>query len=91
MWRNFIHGKFLDGKKFEEQRVEDNMIHIVLPWHGWYLCCFVAKSVQKQFTLFCCNTYFVAIYALSMWRKIRPKILSVEKKDKYDVTAVKLH
>ena len=33
-----------------------------------------------QFTLFCRETCLVAIYALSMWRKIDPKILSVEKK-----------
>ena len=38
MWRN------LDVKKFEMYRVEDNMIHTVLPWHGWCLCSFVAKS-----------------------------------------------
>ena len=41
---------------------------------------FVTKSVLLQFTLFCCETCFVAIYALSMWRKIEPTILSVEKK-----------
>ena len=80
MWRNFVCREILDVKKFEMYRVQYGIIHTVLPWHGWYLCCFVAKSVQLQFTLFCCETCFLAIYALPMWRKIKPKILSVEKK-----------
>ena len=66
MWRNFICGEILDVKKFGMFRVKDNKNHTVLPWHGWYLCCFVAKSVQLQFMLFCCETFFVAIYTLSM-------------------------
>ena len=88
MWRYFrcgnildsISGEILDVKKCEMYRVKDNMIHTVLPLHGLYLCCFVAKSVQFQFTLYCPETYFVAIFASSMRRKIKPKILSVEKK-----------
>ena len=36
----------MDVKKFEMYKVKDNVIHTVLPWHGWYLCCFVVKSVQ---------------------------------------------
>ena len=51
-------------EKFEMYRVIDDTIHTVLPWHGWYLCCFVAKSVQLQYTLFCRKTFFFAIYAL---------------------------
>ena len=46
MCRNSISGENFDVKKFEMYRVKDNMIHTVLPWYGWYLCCFVAKSVQ---------------------------------------------
>ena len=63
------------------------MINTVLQWHGWHLCCFVAKFVQHNLRcfVFCRDTYFVAIYTLSMWRQIRPKILSVEKNDKYDI------
>ena len=86
MWRHSICGIFLDVKKFDMYREKDNKIYIVLPWHSWYLCCFVAKfsSVAIHAVLsrhlFCHDTYFVAIYALSMWRKIKPKVLSVEKK-----------
>ena len=63
------------------------MINTVLQWHGWHLCCFVAKFVQHNLRcfVFCRDTYFVAVYTLSMWRQIRPKILSVEKNDKYDI------
>ena len=46
MWINFICGEILDVKKIEMHRVKDNMIQTVLPWHGWYLCSFVAKSLQ---------------------------------------------
>ena len=80
MWRNFRCGEILVVKKFEMCRVRDNMIHTILLWHGWYLCCFVSKSVQLQFTLFCRATNFVAIYALSVCRKIKAKILSVKKR-----------
>ena len=87
MWRYFrcgnildsISGEILDVKKCEMYRVKDDMVHTILPWHGWYLCCFVAKSIQLRLMLFCRETYFAAIYALSMWRQIKPKILSVEK------------
>ena len=58
MWRHSICGKTLDVRKFQMYRVKDNEIHTVFPWHGWYLCCFVAKSLHLQFTLFCCDTYF---------------------------------
>ena len=84
MWRNF------GLMKFDMFRVKDNdnIIHTVLPWHGWYLCCFIAKSDHLQFSLFCCETYFVVIHVisvLSVWRKTKPKILSLEKEnDKYD-------
>ena len=61
MWRNFICGEILDVKKFGMFRVKDNITHTVLPRHGLYLCCFVAKSVHSQYTLFCRETYFVAI------------------------------
>ena len=53
-------------------RSKDNLIDTVLPLRGCYLCCFVAKSVQFHFSLFCRKTYFVAIYVLFMWRKIKP-------------------
>ena len=42
--------------------------------------CFLAKSVLLQFTLFCRETCFVAVYALSVWRQRTAKMLSVEKK-----------
>ena len=46
-WRIFCNMcRNFDVKKFEMYRVKDNMIHTVLPWYGWYLCCFVAKYVQ---------------------------------------------
>ena len=35
-----ICGEILDIKKCEMYGVKDNVIHTVLPWHGWYLCCF---------------------------------------------------
>ena len=55
------------------------------------------KSDLSQFMLFCRKICFVAIYAVLSrnlfgrdllafaWRKIEPKILSVEKKDKHEV------
>ena len=55
------------------------------------------KSELSQFMLFCRKISFVAIYTVLLrnifgcdlrafaWRKIEPKILSVEKKDKYEV------
>ena len=49
-------------------------------WQRNVLCCFVAKSVLSQFTLFCREICFVAIYSLFVWRKIEPKIVLVEKK-----------
>ena len=58
-------------KKFEMYRAKYNMIHTVLPWQGWILCCFVAKSVQVQSMLFCrdLRTFHVG--------KIKPKNWSV--------------
>ena len=44
------------------------------------LRCLAAKSVFLQFTLFCCEICSVAIYALLRGEKLKPKILSVEKK-----------
>ena len=81
MWRNF------GLMKFDMFRVKDNdnIIHTVLPWHGWYLCCFIAKSVQYQFTLFCRNTYFVAISRFLCEDKLGPKFCLWRKHDKYDV------
>ena len=37
------------------------------------------------FTLFCCKICSVAIYALLRGEKLKPKIVPVEKKDKYEV------
>ena len=42
--------------------------------------CFLAKSVLLQFTLFCRETCFVAVYAFSVWRQCTAKMLFVEKK-----------
>ena len=85
MWWYSRSGEILDVKKFEMHGVKDNMIHTVLLWHGWYLCCFIAKSVQYQFTLFCRNTYFVAISRFLCEDKLGPKFCLWRKHDKYDV------
>ena len=45
-------------------------------------------SVLLQFMLFCREIYFVSIYALSVWRQIMAKIVSVEKHYKYHVLEV---
>ena len=50
------------------------------PFLKWNLRYFLVKSVLLQFTLFCRETCFVAIYALSVWRQQTAKMLSVEKK-----------
>ena len=52
MWRNFGCEEILFVKKFEVCKVRDNMIHTILLWHGWYLCCFVAKSVFSDLSTF---------------------------------------
>ena len=41
--------------------------------------CFAAKSVLSQFTLFCREICFVAIYALLCGEKFNQKIVPVEK------------
>ena len=61
------------------------MIHTVLPWHGWYLCCFLAKSVQLQFMLCVAKPIL-----LQFTRETQPKILSVEKNYKYDVCVLSI-
>ena len=79
MWRNFVCGEILDVKKFEMYRVKDDIIHTVLPYHGWYLCCFVAKSVQLQFTLLVTKPILSRFWTFYV-EEIMPKILYVEKK-----------
>ena len=56
--------------------------NIISPWDlfSWNLPYFLVKSVLLQFTLFCRETCFVAIFALSVWRQPTAKMLSVEKK-----------
>ena len=51
------------------------------------LSCFVAKSVLLQFTLFCREICFVAIYALLCGEKFNQKLCLWRKKDKYQVWA----
>ena len=60
------------------------------------------RNVEKflQLMLFCCKISFVAIYAVLsrnlfccdlrafVWRKVEPKVVPVEKKDKYQVWLV---
>ena len=58
MWRNFRCGKTLDVQKFFVNACN--------------LPCFVAKLFVLQYTLFCRETCFVAIYAVYAWRKIEP-------------------
>ena len=93
MWRHSICGIFLDVKKFDMYREKDNKIQVVLPWNSWYLCCFVAKSLQLQFMLFCRDTYFVTTPILSQFthflcgEKLSPKFYLWRKNDKYYVWA----
>ena len=49
------------------------------------LHCFVAKSDLLQFTLFCREICFVAIYALLCGEKFNQKLCLWRKKDKYQV------
>ena len=94
MWRHFGCREILNVEKFYKWRnfgcgkicliswvVSSGMsIQVaVRSFFWWNLRCFVAKSVLLQFTLFCRKTYFVAVYALSVWRQIKAKMLSVEK------------
>ena len=46
------------------------------------------RSVLMQSTLLCSKTCFVAIYALSMWRRLLPKIVRGEK---WQMSYVALH
>ena len=78
MWRTFIY-------KFDMYRIKDNIIHPVLSWHGWYLCWYVAKTLQLQFTLFCRETYFIAFTHFLCGKKLSPKCCLCRKKTKYDV------
>ena len=81
VWKNSRCGKFVDVEKFwmwinlRCSEKMDNIIHTVFPWDlfWWNPCYFVGKSVLLQFTLFCRETCFDAIYALFMWRKFKPK------------------
>ena len=84
MKRYFRCGEILVVKKFEMCRVRDNMIHTILLWHGWYLCCFVSKSVQLQFTLFCRETYIWRYTHFLCGEKLSPKFCPWRKNDKYD-------
>ena len=38
MWRYLRRGDISDVEEFEIYRIKDNIIHTVLPSHGWYLC-----------------------------------------------------
>ena len=49
------------------------------------LHCLVAKSDLLQFTLFCREICFVAIYALLCGEKLNQKLCLWRKKDKYQV------
>ena len=51
-------------------------------------CCFVVKSVLLPYTLFCCERYFVAIYALLCGEKFNQKLCLWRKMDKYQLCAI---
>ena len=88
----FPHGKYGD-KSVMWRYVETNLSYGEISPHE--RC--GDKSDLSQFMLFCRKICFVAIYAVLSrnlfgrdllafaWRKIEPKILSVEKKDKHEV------
>ena len=79
MWRN------LDVKKFEMYRVEDNMIHTVLPWHGWCLCSFVAKSSVAIYPLLSRHFFLLQFTHFLFGAKLSPTFCLWRKNDKYDV------
>ena len=66
MWRNVE--TFLHIRKVDTNLFCHNM------------CCFVAKSALFKFTLFCCEIYFVAIYALLRGGKFNQKLCLWRKK-----------
>ena len=72
MWRNFRCAEISYTEKHNSHYCEICFVamYAILLQNHFFL----------KFTLFCRKTCFVAIYAVSMWRKIQPKILSVEKK-----------
>ena len=93
MWRYIRYRAILDVEKFQMWRFfrykEKHNSH-----------CFPVRSVLLPCMLFCRKICSFEIYAdflqnlfcrdlrISMWRKIEPKILSVEKNDKYNVLEV---
>ena len=74
IWRKICHvEKFLHMRDVETNLFCHNS------------CCFVVKSVLLPYTLFCCERYFVAIYALLCGEKFNQKLCLWRKKDKYQV------
>ena len=94
MWGNL---KFLHMWKFFEDSPHDqcgevsnfSISDICVMWkispQMYKLCCFVQKSVLSQFTLFCREISFVAIYALLCGENFDHKLRMWRKYDKYEV------
>ena len=83
MWRNSTCGNFLDMRKFVWFY---ELLALTCQVNRWYVShCFVVRTFLMDFTLFCsimrfiaihavcCETCFVAIYTLSVWRQLRPR------------------
>ena len=84
------YDRLLCGKVSPHEKCEENISHRKSSPHDKYGANCVMwrnmeKSVMWRNMLFCCKICFVAIYALFVCRKIEPKIVLVEKKDKYQV------
>ena len=91
MWRNYTCGEIclISWADMPELlallcqvKLIDHIIHTVLLWDICLMeyTLFCQKSILLRYTLFSRETCFVAIYALSVWREIMLKMLSVEKK-----------
>ena len=91
MWRNFPYDKSSVGEMSSHGRYGEiwrKICHVEKFLHMRDVetnlfchnsCCFVVKSVLLPYTLFCCERYFVAIYALLCGEKFNQKIVPVEK------------
>ena len=70
------------------KKFQHDTIGVISDFSTWHVCDVENVSTCVQFMLFCCKIGFVAIYGLLsrnllctfVWRKIEPKIASVEKK-----------
>ena len=55
------------------------------------ICAILSQNLFYAIYAILSKTCFVVIYALSMCRKIEPKVLSVEKNDKYNACSGRTH